>query len=482
MSTRTTSDRAVGTRAPLLVIATAQLMLVLDDSIVNIALPTIQQELGVDPVHLPWIVNGYILTFGALLLLGGRIGDLWGRRRTLQVGLALFVLGSLAGGLGQSAEMLIAARAVQGVGAALTAPNALALIATTFSERKTRDSALALYGAMSGLGIVVGLLLGGVLTDTLGWRWVFFINVPIGLLVLAGSRTLLGGVPHRSQLGAVGAVLGTGGMFALVYAVTRFGEDGFTDPVALALLATATVLLVAFVTAQSRSRSPLLPLSLVRDRNRAGAYLTMLLLAIGPMGTFYVITLHLQQIAGFTPLQTGAAWLPFAVGIVVGAATAPKLLFDVAPRYVAALGALLSAGAAWWFSTISIDTSYWTHLAPAMLVLALGFGLGVMALTQAAVYDVDPDKAGVASALLNSAQQIGVALGLAVLAGIAANVTSRADTADTATALVDGYGTALAAAAGILLAAAVLGLATLRKEVVSEPTDSALDLSAAGHL
>jgi EmrB/QacA subfamily drug resistance transporter len=478
MSERTTNPASRSAVVPLLVIATAQLMLVLDDSIVNIALPTIQQELGVDPVHLPWIVNGYILTFGALLLLGGRIGDLWGRRRTLQVGVALFVLGSLAGGLGQSAEMLIAARAVQGVGAALTAPNALALIATTFSERKSRDSALALYGAMSGLGIVAGLLLGGVLTDTLGWRWVFFINIPIGLLVLLGSRTLVAAAPHRGQLGALGAALGTGGMFALVYAITRLAKHGFTDPVALTLLAVAAVLLVGFVANQSRSRHPLLPLSLVRDRNRAGAYLTMLLLAIGPMGTFYVITLHLQQIAGFTPLETGTAWLPFAVGIVIGAGSAPKLLLNVAPRYVAALGALLSAGAAIWFSAISINTSYWTHLAPAMLVLALGFGLGVMALTQAAVYHVDPDKAGVASALLNSAQQVGVAVGLAVLAGVAATVTARPEytSADPATALIAGYGTALTVAAGILLAAAVLSLATLRKGVVVEATDRDLGL------
>ncbi len=469
MSQGTTTRTSTSALAPMLVIASAQLMLVLDDSIVNIALPTIQRELGVDPVHLPWIVNGYILTFGALLVLGGRIGDLWGRRHTLQAGLALFVIGSVAGGLGDSTEMLIAARAMQGVGAALTAPNALALIATTFPERKTRDSALALYGAMSGLGIVVGLLLGGVLTDIAGWRWVFFINVPIGLLMLLGSRTLVGAAAHRGQLGVLGAALGTAGMFALVYAVTQFGEDGFTDPVALALVAAAAALLVAFVANQSRSRTPLLPLSLLHDRNRAGAYLTMLLLAIGPMGTFYVITLHLQQVAGFSPLQTGVAWLPFAVGIVLGAGAAPKLLLHTGPRYVAALGALLSAGAALWLSAIETDTSYWTYLAPAMLVLALGFGLGVMALTQAAVYHVEQDKAGVASALLNSAQQIGVALGLTVLAGVAATVTAQDENAaDATTALVGGYGTALSLAAALLFAAAILALATLR----SQPTGS----------
>jgi EmrB/QacA subfamily drug resistance transporter len=452
-----------GELIPLLVIATAQLMLVLDDSIVNIALPSIHRALQVDAVHLPWIVNAYILAFGALLLLGGRIGDLWGRRRILQIGISIFVLASLAGGLGQNTAMLITARAVQGLGAALAAPNALALIATTFPERKTRDAALSLYGAMSGLGIVVGLLLGGVLTDTLGWRWVFFINVPIGLLVLLGSRTLVAADRHRGQLGVTGALLGTGGMVALVYAITRFGEDGFTDPTGLALAGVAAVLLSVFVVMQARSRSPLVPLSLFRDRNRAGAYATMLLVAIGPMGTFYVITLYLQQVQQFSPLQAGAAWLPFAAGLVLGAGTAPELLLRIAPRLVAGLGALLSALATLWFSRIDVGTSYWQHLAPAMFVIALGFGLSAIALTQAAVYRVDPDKAGIASALLNSAQQIGVALGLAVLAGIAATITARPEYADATTeaALVAGYSTALAVAAGVLVAAAALALATL---------------------
>lgn len=448
---------------PLLVIATAQLMLVLDDSIVNIALPNIQQELGVDPVYLPWIVNAYILVFGALLLLGGRIGDLYGRRRALQVGLAIFVLASLAGGIGINSEMLIAARAVQGLGAALVAPNALALIATTFPERKTRDAALSLYGAMSGLGIIVGLLLGGVLTGTLGWRWVFFINIPIGVLVLLGSRNLIEAERHPGSLDVRGAVLGTSGMFALVYAITRFGEDGFTDPVGLGLVGAATVLLAAFIATQAHSRTPLVPLSLFRNRRRTGAYASMFFLAVGPMGTFYVITLYLQQVQQYSPLQTGVSWLPFAVGLVLGAGSAPKLLTRVAPRLVAGAGALLSALAAFWFSFIRVDTSYWLHLAPAMFVLALGFGLGIIALTQAAVYNVDSDKAGVASALLNSAQQIGVAVGLAVLAGIAATVTNSPEHADLTEGaqLVAGYGSALSVAAALLIAAGVLAATTL---------------------
>lgn len=326
---------------PLLVIATAQLMLVLDDSIVNIALPSIQKELGVDAVHLPWVVNAYILALGALLLLGGRIGDLYGRRRALQAGLALFVVASLAGGLGPNSETLIAARAVQGLGAALVAPNALALITTTFSERKSRDVALSLYGAMAGLGIVVGLLLGGVLTGTLGWRWVFFINIPIGIFVLLGSRALVEAEKHSGSLDLRGAVLGTGGMVALVYAITRFGEDGYTDALGLGLTGAAVLLLAAFIATQSRSRTPLVPLSLFRDRSRAGAYASMLLLAIGPMGSFYVITLYLQQVQHYGPLQTGASWLPFAAGLVVGAGAAPKLLLKVAPRVIAAAGPCL---------------------------------------------------------------------------------------------------------------------------------------------
>ncbi|WP_218775812.1 MFS transporter [Streptomyces sp. 13-12-16] len=466
----TTTTRQRAGIIPLLVIATAQLTLVLDDSIVNIALPSIQRDLGVTVEHLPWVVNAYTLAFGSLLLLGGRIGDLWGRRRTLQLGIAVFIVASLAGGLGQNATMLIVARAIQGVGAALTAPNALALITTTSSERKLRDAALSLYGAMSALGIVVGLLLGGVLTDLLDWRWVFFINIPIGLLVLLGSRTLVAADRHHGRVGTLGAVLGTGGMVALVYAITRVGENGFTDPIALILLGAAAVLLAVFVLTQAHSSSSLVPLSLFRDRNRSGACLAMLLLAIGPMGAFYVITLYLQQVQQYSPLRAGVAWLPFAAGLVLGAGTAPKLLLKTAPRSVAALGALLSALAAFWFSVISVDTGYWLHLAPAMFVLALGFGLGILALTQAAVYRVDADKAGIASALLNSAQQVGVALGLAVLAGVAAAVTAQPERAarGTGEALVAGYGTALTVAAGVLFTAGVLALATLSAHPVTE--------------
>ncbi|WP_169253637.1 MFS transporter [Brevibacterium sp. 'Marine'] len=454
----TTKNQTGSGLIPLLVIASAQLMVVLDDSIVNIALPSIQRELEIAPSLLPWVVNAYILAFGALLLLGGRFGDLWGRRRTLQTGIATFVLASLAGGLGVNVAMLIAARALQGIGAAMIAPNALALIATTFSDTKMRDQALSLYGAMSGLGIVLGLLLGGALTHLLDWRWVFFVNVPIGLLVLTGTRTLASTGRQTGRMGALGASLGTVGMVALVYAITRFGEDGFGDIIAYALVAAAVGLLVLFIFNQRSSRSPLVPLTLFGSRNRSGSYLTMLGLAIGPMGTFYVITLYMQEVAGFSPLHAGLAWLPFAFGIVLGAGIAPKLLIRTAPRYVATLGALLGAGGVFWFSWIEVEASYWTLMAPAMVLIAVGFGLGTIALTQAAVYGVASDRAGIASALLNSAQQVGVALGLASLAGVAAYVSAGVTVPQR---LVDGYGSALMFGAAVLLVTAVVALLTL---------------------
>ena len=256
---------------------------------------------------------------------------------------------------------------------------------------------------------------------------------------------------------------------------TRFGEDGFTDPVGLGLMGVSVVLLAAFIATQARSRTPLVPLSLFRDRDRVGAYGSMLLLAIGPMGSFYV-TLYLQQVQQYSPLETGAGWLPFAAGLVLGAGSAPKLLTRVASRFIAAAGALLSALAAFWFSFIRVDTSYWLHLAPAMFILALGFGLGVIALTQAAVYHVEPHEAGIASALLNSAQQIGVALRLAVLAGIAATVTNSPEHANLTegTQLVAGYGSALTVAAGLLIAAGILAAITLP----SKPTAPADGKSA----
>jgi MFS family permease len=285
----------------LLVIATAQLMLVLDDSIANIALPSIQADLGVSAANLPWVINAYVLVFGALLLFGGRVGDLFGRRRVLRIGLAVFVAASLLGGLAPNTGLLIAARALQGLGAALAAPNALALIATTFPIGKPRNSAMAVYGAMSAVGIVAGVLLGGALTGLLDWRWVFFINIPIGLAVLAGTGALPEGGRGRGRLDIPGAVSGTGAMVGLVYGITRAGEHGWTDAVTQAAFAVAAVLLAVFLMLQARTDLPLLPLGLFADRNRAGSYATILFIGAGLMGSFYLLRCSCSRCCSTAP-------------------------------------------------------------------------------------------------------------------------------------------------------------------------------------
>ena len=457
----------------LLVIATAQLMLVLDDTIANIALPSIQRELAVSPATLPWIINAYILAFGRLLLFGGRVGDLFGRRRVFRAGLGLFALASLLGGLGGNAEMLIGARALQGIGAALTAPNALALIATNFPAGKPRNSAMAVYGAMSALGITIGVLLGGVLTGTLGWRWVFFINIPIGLAVLAGSGVLAEGERNRGRLDTPGALTGTGAMVALTYGITHAAEHGWGDAVTLGSLGAALVLTLIFLWLQARGANPMLPLGLFRDRNRSGSYATMLFVGAGLMGTFYLLALYLQQVLGFSPLWAGVASLPFSAGIILGAGISSKLVERLAPRLVAGPGLLLGALGMLWLSALAVASSYAAHVMPALFLASFGLGMAAVTTTLTAVHGVAEEQAGVASALLNTAQQIGAALGLAVLATIS---TSAADerlpeaarilqeglagndpgvVATASAALSHGYTTGFLAGVGMLLIAAV---------------------------
>jgi EmrB/QacA subfamily drug resistance transporter len=474
---RTPQGRPLG--LSLLVIATAQLMLVLDDTIANIALPSIQRDLGVSAATLPWIVNAYVLAFGSLLLFGGRVGDLFGRRRVLRAGLVMFTLASLVGGFGINAAMLIASRGLQGVGAALVAPNALALIATTFPMGAPRNRAMAVYGAMSALGITVGVLLGGVLTGFVGWRAVFFINVPIGIAVLAGTRALVEGQRSPGRLDAVDALGATGALFALAYGITRGGEHGWTDPVTLGAFALALVLGTVFVVLQARRPQPMLPLGLFGDRNRAGSYAVMLFVGAGLMGTFYLLTLFLQQVLRFGPAQTGLASLPFSVGIILGAGTSSKLVERLAPRAVAGPGLVIGAAGMFWLSTLTAQASYALHVLPAVFLTSLGLGVAAVAMTLTAVHEVAEERAGVASALVNMAQQIGAALGLAVFTTIslaaadgrlpgAAQLLQGSDAARDPTALArasealaHGYTTAFLAGAGLLLAAAVIVLAAI---------------------
>lgn len=455
-SDRSTPNRR-GLGLALLVIATAQLMLVLDDTIANIALPSIQREFGVSASVLPWIINAYVLAFGSLLLFGGRVGDLFGRRRVFRFGLILFTLASFLGGLGPNAEMLIVARGLQGIGAALVAPNALALIATTFPMGKERNSAMAVYGAMSALGITIGVLLGGVLTGLLSWRWVFFINIPIGLAVLAGTKALVEGQRNTSRLDTPGALAGTGAMVALTYGITRGGEHGWGDAVTMSAFILASILLVLFLVVQSHGRHPILPLWLLRERNRAGSYATMLFAGAGLMGTFYLLALYMQQVLQFSPIKTGLASLPFSVGIVFGAGISSKLVEHAPPRLIAGPGLLIAAAGMYWLSTMAVDSSYLWHLMPAVFITSFGLGMTVVAMTLTAVHKVAEEFAGVASALVNMAQQLGAALGLAVFTTI--SVSAAGDTggmANTADALTKGYTAAFGVGAGMLLLAAIV--------------------------
>ncbi|MFG3256774.1 MFS transporter [Streptomyces sp. NPDC048172] len=409
----------------LTVIAAAQFILVLDMTIMNIALPSIQTDLGVRPENLSWIVNAYALAFGGLILLGGRAGDLFGRRRVFRTGIALFTLASLLGGFAPGEPLLLTARALQGVGAALASPTALALIATTFPEGRRRTNAVAVYASMAGVGSTAGLIGGGLLTDYLDWRWVMFINVPVGALVLLGSRVLTEAGGARVRLDLAGTLTGTAGLVCLVHALTRGGEEGWGDAWTVGFLAVAGALLAAFLVLQSVRRHPMLPLRLFRDRGRSGSYATMLLVAAGMFGMFYFLTLFLQQSRGYSPVRTGLAFLPFSLAFVATAGgLAARLIAFLPPRAVAAPGAVLSGAGMFWLSRLTPGSPYATHLMPALIVTAVGLGLSLIPLTLGAVRGVDPDESGIASGLLDAAQQIGGALGLAVLTTVA---TTAAD-------------------------------------------------------
>lgn len=461
-STPTSVTESAAQAAPragiaLLVVATAQLMLVLDDTIANIALPSIQDDLGVPTSLLSWIVSAYVLAFGALLLFGGRLGDLYGRRRILRVGLVLFIVASLVGGLAPNGELLVAGRGLQGIGAALVAPNVLALIATNFAPGKARNNALGVYAAMSAVGMIVGILLGGVLTGLLDWRWVFFINIPIGLAVLAGTTSLIEGSRSAGGLHLLDAVAGAGAMLALAYGVTRGGEHDWSTTTLFTLLAAVTSGAL-FIWLQTRREHPMLPLGLLRDRNRAGAYFTVLFVGVGLMGTYYLLSLYMQQVLAYGPIRAGLATLPAAIGIVLSAGVSANLVERFPVRAVSVPGLLIAAAGLACFSTLGLNSDYATHILPALFLAYFGLGMGFIPMTLAAVAGVREDQSGVASAILNTAQQIGAAIGIAVLSTISASATGDRITK---TALTDGYTTAYLWAAGLLLLAALVAAVTV---------------------
>jgi EmrB/QacA subfamily drug resistance transporter len=409
----------------LLVIATAQLMVVLDATIVNVALPHIQRALGFSGSGLEWVVNAYAVTFGGLLLLGGRAGDILGRRRVFVFGLLLFSGASLLGGFATSEWWLLTARAAQGVGGAVIAPTALALITTNFPEGGERNRAFGVYAAMAGAGSAAGLVLGGVLATYASWRWVLFVNVPIGLLVAAAAPRVLAESPRRpGQIDVAGAVTGTGGIALLVYGLSKAatGPDGVShwgDAQVQASLAASVVLLILFVLTEMRSSRPLLPIRVLADRNRSGAYLIMLCVSTGLFGLFFFLTLFIQTVLGYSAIRSGIAYLPFAIGVVLASALASQLMSRTGPRPLILAGTAAVAGGMFWFSTLTEHAGYAGQLLGPMLVSSCGLGLVFVPLALVALHNVAEQDSGVASSLLNAAQQVGGAIGLALLGTVA---------------------------------------------------------------
>ncbi|MEV7279207.1 MFS transporter [Streptomyces sp. NPDC093111] len=400
----------------LFVIASCQLMVVLDITIVNIALPHIQSALGFSTTSLSWVVNAYTLTFGGLLLLGGRAGDILGRRRTFIFGVLLFGLASLLGGFAQAEWQLLAARALQGVGGAIASPTSLSLITTTFDEGPERNRAFGVFAGVSAAGGAIGLLAGGILVEWLNWRWVFFVNVPIALLIaFLTPRHVKESERHPGHFDIAGALTSTLGMVSLVYGFIRAAQQGWRDPYTLASFGTAVVLLVAFVFVERRSRQPITPLHMFADRNRSGTYGIMLCLAAAIFGMFFFLTLFVQNVLGFSPLEAGLAFLPVSVVIAILAGITSQLLPRFGPKPFMVVGSLCLAAGLSWLTFTNVDSTYVGSILGPMLVLSAGMGMMFVSLTLMALSNVAPYEAGAASGLLNATQQVGGSLGLSIL-------------------------------------------------------------------
>ena len=415
----------------LVVISIAQLMLVLDELIVNTALPHIQRALGFSGAGLEWVVTGYAVTFGGLLMLGGRAGDILGRRRVLRAGIAIFTIASLLGGLATQSWMLITARVLQGTGAALAAPAALSLIAVTFPEGRHRTRALGVYAAMTGIGGGVGLVAGGLLTTYASWRWVFFVNVPIGAALTIGARYLLPeSRRHPRSWDLPGAVTGTAGFALLIYGLTRgaTGPDGvshWADAATVLALTGSAALLTGFAVIEARAAQPLLPLWIFADRNRAGVYLILLCLASAFFGMFFFLTLFMQVVWGYSALRGGLAYLPFVGGFIVTAGICTRLVPRFGARIPMTIGAFLAPVGMFWLSRVHEDSQYLTGVCLPLLVFAAAAGLIFVPLTTILVAGISDEYAGIASSMFNAGQQVGGAVGLAVIGSVAWTVVNN---------------------------------------------------------
>jgi EmrB/QacA subfamily drug resistance transporter len=450
-NTRSAQDRRW---IALILLCVAQFVVVLDASIVNVALPTIGKALRFSENSLPWVVNAYVLTFGGFLLLGGRLADRLGGRRVFMAGLVLFALASLAGGLAANSGQLIAARAVQGLGAAILSPAALAIVTTTFRDGAERNKALGVWGAVAGGGGAAGVLLGGVLTQGLGWEWVLWVNVPIGLIATALAPMLLADIRAEHQprhFDIAGAASITAGLSLLVYALLDANRVGWGSTRTIVLLALSALLVVAFVMIERRSRSPLVPFGIFRVRTLTGANVTGLLIGASLFSMFFFISLYMQQVLGYSAIHAGLSYLPLAISIILSAGIASQLVTRVGFKPVLALGMVLIGIGLLWFSQIPVHGSFLADILGPSLLAAVGLGFAFVPVTIAAVAGVADEDAGLASGLINTSQQIGGALGLAILAAISTSVSgaSRAPAL-----LTEGFHDAFLAGAGF----AALGL------------------------
>ncbi|HZB35424.1 MAG TPA: MFS transporter [Gaiellaceae bacterium] len=461
----------------LALLATVQFMVVLDIAIVNVALPSIQVDLGFSQENLQWVISAYALLFGGFLLLGGRAADLLGRRRLFIAGLIVFTAASLLSGLAWSDEVLILTRAVQGLGAAIITPAALSILMTTFSEGRERNAALGVWGAVGAFGAVAGVLLGGVLTDWLSWEWIFYINVPVGLAALALTPLLLteSRDAHVKSFDVPGAVLVTSGLITLVYGITQANDYGWASVETIGLFVGAAALLAGFVGWELRAKEPLMPFTIFRIRTVAAANLAGLILGTVTFSMFLMLTLYMQQVLAYSPMKTGVAYLAVAATAIVWSGVAAQLVNRVGVKPVIAAGMTLLATGLLYFTQVSVGGSYVGDLLPGFLIIAAGLGFSFVPISIAALAGVQPSEAGLASGLFNTSQQIGGALGIAALSAIATSTTNDAVASGTAVpkALTDGFESAfiwggVVAAIGIVIALVLVRRSDLEQVPVEE--------------
>ncbi|WP_412543793.1 MFS transporter [Longispora sp. K20-0274] len=475
------------------VIAIAQLMVVLDATIVNIAMPSAQHALHINDANRQWILTAYTLAFGGFLLLGGRIADYVGRKKILLIGLIGFAAASALGGAAQNAAMLFAARGLQGLFGALLAPAALSLITVTFTDVKDRAKAFGVFGAISGVGAAIGLIMGGLLTEYTTWRWCLLVNIPIALIAFALALPIVkeSRAEGNTKYDIPGAVLSTAGLVALVYGFTKAAENGWSALSTIAWFVVAAVLLIGFVVVEMLTKHPLLPLRVVLHRNRGGSTLVSITLGAGMMGMFLFMTYYFQGTLHYSPLKSGVSYLPFSGALIVTAILASGLLPKIGARVMMSIGGLLAAGSMVWLTQLKIDSSYPAFIMPALVIMAVGMALVFVPLGNTALSGVDPRDAGVASALLNTSQQIGGSLGVALLntvftTALANFITSHAKTdgIEKATALgaVHGYNVAFTVSAVLLGASAVIIFLMIQNTPANTAAGDSAEAPAMAHI